>query len=230
MARADLWETLGLKKRGKALTALTEEQVTAGLREALAQGVEQAVKKLGRTNGFLENAQVKIPLPPALKRAETVLRGLKQDALADELSTTLNRAAEQAVPASAEVLADAVRQMTVEDARSILGSTNTAATDYFRRTSMTDLHARFLPIVKKATETAGVTGAYKSVLDRAGMSGSGLLGGLGRSLLGSENLDLDDYVTRKALDGLFLEIGQEERRIRENPGARATELLRKVFR
>lgn len=228
--RADLWETLGLKKRGKALVELSEEQIAAGLREALAQGVQEAVAKLGRSNGFLQDVQVKIPLPSSLQRAESVLRGLGQEKLADDFNTALNRAAERAVPEAASVLADSVRQMSVEDARAILSSTNTAATDYFRRTSQTNLQARLLPIVKKSTAEAGVTASYKAMLDRAGLSGSSLLGGLGRSLLGADSLDLDEYVTRKALDGLFLKMGEEERRIRENPAARATELLRKVFR
>lgn len=228
-ARADLWESLGLKKRARAWTALSEEQVAAGLREALAQGVEQAIGTLGRTNGFLKDVQVKIPLPAGLQRVESALRRMGQENVADEFDAALNRAAERAVPEAAAVLADSVRQMTLDDARAILSSTNTAATAYFQRTSRTNLHARLLPIVKSATAEAGVSASYKAMLDRSGMSGSGLLGGLARSVLGSDNLDLDDYVTRKALDGLFLKIADEERRIRENPGARATELLQRVF-
>lgn len=228
-ARADLWETLGLKKRTSAITALTEDQIASGLREALAQGVQKAVSTLGQTNGFLGDAAVRIPLPNSLQRTESTLRALGQQSLVDEFRTTLNRAAEQAVPEAAAVLGDAVRQMTVQDARAILNSTNTAATDFFRRTSQTNLHARFLPIVKQATEQTGVTARYKGLLEAAGVGGTGFLGNLGRSVLGTESLDLDDYVTRKAMDGLFLKIGDEERRIRENPTARASELLQKVF-
>lgn len=229
-ARADLWDTLGLRKRIRAVAEVSESEITAGLREALAQGVQQAVTNLGRTNGFLQDIQVRIPLPPALERVEKTLRQVGQARLADDFVATLNRAAEQAVPESGPVLADAIRQMTLDDARSILNSTNTAATDFFRRTSQTNLQTRLLPIVKAATDHTGVTASYKGLLDRSGLGGSGLLGGLGRSLLGAETLDLDDYVTRKALDGLFLKIADEERRIRADPGARATELLQRVFR
>lgn len=226
---ADLWDILGLRKKAGALSTLTEEQVASGLREALAQGIERAVAVLGKTNGFLQDAQVRIPLPPTLQRAEAVLGRLGQQARVEEFHTTLNRAAEQAVPEAAGVLADSVRRMTLEDARAILNSTNTAATDFFRRTSTTNLHMRLLPIVKTATERTGVTAGYKDLVTRSGLGGSGLLGGLGRSLLGAETLDVDDYVTSRALEGLFLKIGEEEKRIREDPAARATELLKKVF-
>ncbi len=230
VARADLWETLGLKKRAKALVALTEEEIGKGVREALAQGVEQAVAKLGQTNGFLSDAKIRIPVPSGLQRAESALRGLGQGQYVDEFVAALNRAAEQAVPQSGPVLGDAIRQMTLDDARAILNSTNTtAATDFFRRTSTTNLQVRLLPLVKKATDQAGVTSNYKRLLERAGLGSTSLLGGIGRSFLGMESLDLDEYVTRKSLDGLFVKIAEEEQRIRSNPAARATALLQRVF-
>jgi hypothetical protein len=135
----------------------------------------------------------------------------------------MNRAAEKAVPEAAAVLSDAVRQMTLADAKAILTSTNTAATDYFRRTSQTNLHARFLPIVKQATEKTGVTAAYKRMMEKTS------LGGFSASFLSKDAFDIDDYVTRKSLDGLFLKIAEQEKAIRENPAARTTELLQKVF-
>lgn len=228
--RADLWETLGLKKRAKALVALTEEEIGKALREALAQGVERSVAKLGQSNGFLADASIRIPMPSGLQRVESALRGLGQGQMVDEFVAALNRAAEQAVPQSGPVLGDAIRQMTMDDARSILNSTNTsAATDFFRRTSTTNLQARLLPLVKKATDQTGVTANYKKLLDRAGLGSSSFLGGIGRNLLGMESLDLDDYVTRKSLDGLFVKIAEEEQRIRNNPAARATALLQRVF-
>lgn len=228
-ARGDLWQSLGLKKRAEGWAALSEELVVSGLREALAKGVGSAVAGLGRTNGFLGDAKVRIPLPSGLQRTEAALRRLGQGERVDAFVATLNRAAEQAMPEAAVVLADAVLRMTVEDARGILQATNAAATDYFRRTSRKELHARVLPLVGKATEQTGVTAGYKGLLELAGGSRSGFLGGLGRSLLGVDSLDLDEYVTQRALDGLFLKIGEEEVRIRENPGARTTELLRQVF-
>lgn len=147
----------------------------------------------------------------------------------DEFLTTMNRAAEQAVPEAAAVLADAVRQLTLSEAKAILRGTNSAATDYFRRSSETNLHARFLPLVKKATESAGVTGAYKQLIGRAGIAGGATRGGLTAGLFRQDDLDLDAYVTRKATDGLFVKIAEEEKRLRENPASRSTDLLRKVF-
>ncbi len=227
-ARADLLEKLGLRKKSGAFS-LSEEQITSGLKEALEVGVRKAVETLGRSDGFLQSADVRIPLPAGLQRAEAALRGLGQDKLADDFVTSMNRAAEQAVPEAASVLADSVKQMSLEDARTILTSTNTAATAYFRRTSQTNLQERLLPIVKQATAKAGVTAGYKDLLDKSGLNRPGLLGGLSRTLLGSENLDLDAYVTRKTLDGLFVRIAEEEVKIRENPSARTTELLQQVF-
>lgn len=205
-------------------TALSQEEVAGGLKEALAKGVANAVAMLGKEDGFLKDAGVRIPMPETLQKVERTLRTLRQDKLADEFVTTMNRAAEQAVPEAAAVLGDAVKQMTLADARAVLVSTNNAATAYFRRTSETNLYDRFLPIVRKATEQTGVTSAYKRMTES--VSFGGLSAG---SLLGQDATDLDGYVTRKALDGLFLKMGQEEQRIRENPVARTTDLLQKVF-
>ena len=211
-----------------ALAGLSQDQMTSGLKEALGKGVQQAVAALGQPDGFLKDQHVKIPMPESLQKVEKTLRALRQDKLADEFVTTMNRAAEQAVPEAAAVLGDSVKQMSIADAQSILMGTNNAATQYFRRTSETNLQARFLPIVKAATAKAGVTGAYKRMTDKAG-GGFGGLGGLGGNALGKEMPDLDSYVNRKALDGLFLKIAEQERQIRENPVARTTDLLQKVF-
>ncbi len=214
-----------------ALTALSESQIASGLKEALGKGVEQAVAALGKPDGFLKDLNVKIPMPESLQKVEKTLRALRQDKLADEFVTTMNRAAEQAVPEAAAVLGESVKQMTIADAQSILTGTNAAATQYFRRTSETNLHARFLPIVKAATEKTGVTGVYKRMTDKVsgGLGGLGGFSGLGGNLLGIQSLDLDDYITRKAMDGLFLKIAEQEKLIRENPVARTTDLLQKVF-
>ena len=145
---------------------------------------------------------------------------LAQDKLADEFVTTMNRAAEKAVPEAAAVLGDSIKQMTMADAKAILTGSTNAATQYFRRTSETNLFERFHPIVMKATEQTGVTSAYKQMMDKASFAGS---------FLGSDAGDIDSYITHKALDGLFVKIADEEQRIRENPAARATDLLQKVF-
>lgn len=236
--RADLLDQLGLSKKkdtnsvsapSAALAALSQDQVVGGLKEALGKGVQQAVSSLGKEGGFLNDLKVKIPLPESMKKVEKTLRTLRQEKLADEFITTLNRAAEKAVPEAAAVLGDSVKQLTLSDAKAILSGTNNAATAYFRRTSETNLHERFLPIVKQATAATGVTAAYKQITDRVGKANTfgSLLGN--NAILGKETLDLDGYVTQKALDGLFLKIAEEEKRIRENPVARSSELLKKVF-
>ncbi len=203
-----------------SLQALSESDMAAALRQALEQGVDHAVKQLGRPGGFLDDSRVRIPMPEKLQWVETTLRRLGQDRLADEFVASMNSAAEQAVPEVVDVFGAAIRGMSLADARAILQGPDDAATRYFRRTSSDALMARMRPIVEQATGRAGVTSAYKSMMRRAG--------GLG-SLLGSDGTDLDGYVTRKTLDGLFLMIAEQEKRIRENPVERSTALLRKVF-
>lgn len=216
-----------------SLASLTEEQTAKALKEALAKGVESAVKQLGTNGGFLTNLNVKIPMPASLQKVDQTLRKLKQDALADEFVTTMNHAAEKAVPAAATVFAESIRQMTVADAKAILTGPKDAATQYFRRTSTNALHAQFLPIVKQATDAAGVTAAYKAMLAKAGPAASlaqTFGGAFGKNLgLDAGTLDVDSYVTVKAMDGLFKLVAQEEQRIRENPAARTTDLLKQVF-
>jgi hypothetical protein len=227
---AGLFDWLGLGKSSTTNTAaalpaaLSSGDIASGLKEALGKGVERAVASLGKEDGFLKDVAVKIPMPEGLQKIERTLRTLRQDKLADEFVTTMNRAAEKAAPEAAAVLADSIKQMTFADAKSILTGTNNAATQYFRRTSETNLHQRFLPIVKKATEQAGVTSAYKQMVGKASFGGFSI-----GSVLGQDVTDLDGYVTRKALDGLFVKLGDEERRIRENPAARTSALLQKVF-
>lgn len=238
-ADAGLLDLLGLGKKSTNDTAflpaggalsLSQEQVVQGLKEALGKGVQQAVNQLGHENGFLTNLNVKIPMPQKLQTVEKTLRALKQDKLADDFVNTMNHAAEQAVPEATGVFADSVKKMTFADAKAILTGTNDAATAYFRATTETNLFVRFLPIVKRATDQTGVTSAYKRLMEQAGGGDSfGALGSFGRSLLGPEAVDVDGYVTNKALDGLFKMVAAEEKRIRENPVARTTDLLQKVF-
>lgn len=225
---ADIFERLGLKRPAAAsLDSLSEEQVVGGLKEALSLGTRYAITNLGRPGGFLSNAQVRIPLPESLRKVESGLRAVGQGSVADEFIGTMNRAAEQAVPEALDVLSASLSQMSIADAKDILTSTNTAATDYFRRTASTNLVGRFLPIVKKATDQTGVTASYKRLLDKTSVGGFrlGNLGGLGTT----NQLDIDNYVTQKTLDGLFFQIAEQERLIRANPAARSTELLQKVF-
>ena len=225
---ADFLDKLGLGNRAGSAgrAALSQDQLISGLKEALTKGVQHAVTNLGRTDGFLKDSKVRIPMPESLGKVEKGLRAVGQSELADNFVNTMNRAAEQAVPEAAGVLGESVKQMTVADAKTILAGTNTAATDYFRRTASTNLHARFLPIVKKATEQVGVTSAYKQMTEKANVGGLGAFSGfLGKK----EALDIDSYVTSKAMDGLFVKIADQEKLIRANPAARTSDLLQKVF-
>lgn len=213
------------------LAALSQSQVAGGLKDALGNGLQHAVAQLGRNGGFLTNLAVKIPMPEKLQTVEKTLRKLKQDKLADDFVATMNHAAEQAVPEAASVFGDAVKQMSIDDAKAILTGPPDAATQFFRRTTQTNLYARFLPIVRQATAKTGVTAAYKNMM--AKVSGSSALGGTLSSLagnyLGQDALDVDAYVTNKTLDGLFKMVADEEKSIRENPVARTTDLMKQVF-
>lgn len=206
----------------EALTVadLSSDQITKGLKEALGQGLDKAVSQLGAQGGFLTNANVRIPMPERLQTVEKILRRTGQDKLADEFVATMNHAAERAVPAAAGVFKESLKKMTVADARGILQGPNNSATEYFRKAAGAQLQEKFRPIVSEATAQAGVTSAYKKFMDRASFASS---------LLKGDSLDLDDYVTAKAADGLFTVVADEERKIRENPAARSSELLQKVF-
>jgi hypothetical protein len=203
------------------LDGVSTNEVQSALKQALAKGFDMAIARLGQTNGFLTNVQVKIPVPEQLAAIERGLRKIHEDALVDQFEATMNHAAEKAVPAASDVLLHAVQQVSIQDATSLLTSKSvTAVTDYFRKTSETNLFDKFLPIVREATESSGATAAYKKVLDRLPFN---------FGLFSKNSLDLDNYVTTKALDGLFKMAADEEKSIRENPRARTTELLEKVF-
>ena len=235
---ADQFERFGLGKSESTdapTTAaigsvLSQHQIAGGLKEALAKGVQHAITNLGRSGGFLNDLSVRIPMPESLQKIDKAAHAVGQGRLADDFVTSMNRAAEQAVPEAASVLGDSIRQMTVADAKSVLTGTNSAATEYFRRTSATQLQARLLPIVKKATEQVGVTKAYKQMTEKVSLGGLRSLGGFGTSSSSKDDtLDVDAYVTRKALDGLFVKIAEQEKMIRQSPAARTTDLLQKVF-
>jgi Protein of unknown function (DUF4197) len=203
-----------------AAGSLSNDDMVAGLKEALGKGTQYAVTTLGKDGGFLDNAKVRIPMPGSLAKVEKGLRMLHQDRLADEFVTSMNHAAERAAPEAAAVFRDAIKSMTLEDAKGILTGPDDAATRYFRERTGPELTERMRPIVAAATSKAGVTASYKNMVAKAG--------GLG-SLLSKDTTDIDGYVTSKTLDGLFLMLAEEERRIRQNPVARTSELLKKVF-
>ncbi len=201
------------------LENISNRDAINALKTALSQGSRAAVAQLGRENGFLGDARVKIPLPEGLRRAEKNMRRFGMSRYADELIVTLNRAAEAAVPEAQALFVDAVRQMSVQDAKGILTGGDTAGTEYFRRTTAEALGERFLPIVRRSTERVGLAQKYNQYAAK----------GVRVGLVEAEDANLDDYVTRKALDGLFFMVAEEEKKIRKDPVGAASSLIRRVF-
>ena len=201
------------------LDAITEKDAVAGLKSALQKGSQAAVASLGKTDGFLRNPRVKIDLPESLERAEKAMRRLGMGKYADELVVTMNRAAESAVPEAKQLFVDAVKKMSVQDAKGILTGGDTAGTSYFRKSTSKQLHDRFLPIVKKATAKVGVAQKYNDYAEKGASLG----------LIDKSDANIDEYVTQKALDGLFLMVAEEEKKIRKDPVAAGTAIIKKVF-
>lgn len=202
-----------------SLDSLSNKDAAAGLKEALTQGAGKAVGLLGKTDGFLGNPQVKIPLPDSLQQVEGLMRGLGMGKYADELVTTMNRAAEAAVPEAKTLLINAIKQMSVQDAKTILTGGDDAATQYFRRTTAEPLGAKFKPIVQKAVARVKLADKYDQFAGKAAKLG----------LVKESDAHLENYVTQKALDGLFLMIAEEEKAIRKDPVGAAGGLAQKVF-
>ena len=201
------------------LESITNREAINALKSALDRGARAAVAQLGREDGFLGDARVKIPLPVSLRRAEKNMRRFGMGKYADELIVTLNRAAEAAVPEAKQLFSDALRQMSVQDAKGILTGGDTAGTEYFRRVTADELARRFLPIVQRATARVGLAQKYNQYAAR----------GVRVGLVDAQDANLDDYVARKALDGLFFMVAEEERKIRKDPVGSASSLIRKVF-
>jgi hypothetical protein len=201
------------------LDQITSREAVSGLKTALDKGLQAAVAALGRSDGFFGNPQVKIPLPESLQRTERLMRRVGMGQYADELILTMNRAAEAAVPEARQLFVDSVKKMTVQDAKGILSGGDTAATEYFRRSTEDALRKRFLPVVKKATARVELAEKYNEYAQTAAAFG----------LLKKEDANLDGYVTQKALDGLFLMVAEEEKQIRKDPLGSASAIIRKVF-
>ncbi len=205
-----------------ATSALDDNTIVKGLKEALATGTERAVTEVAKPDGYFGNQLIKILLPPKVQQAADILGTLGYQQQVDELVLSMNRAAEKAAPKAASFFGDAIRQMTVEDARGILSGGDTAATQYFEKKTRAKLFDAFKPAVTTSMDQVGTARAYKEMI---GKYESVPLA----SLAGVPSLDLDSYVTNKALDGLFTMVGQEEKKIRTNPAAQTTDLLKKVF-
>jgi hypothetical protein len=201
------------------LENITNREAISALKTALEKGSRAAVDQLGKENGFFGEPRVKILLPESLTRAERTMRRLGMGKYADELVLTMNRAAEAAVPEAKQLFLDSVKKMTVQDAKAILMGGETSGTEYFKRTTTDQLRKRFLPIVKKSTEKVGLAQKYNQYAER----------GVGLGLIKQEHANLDDYVTQKALDGLYFMVAEEEKKIRKDPVGTASNILKKVF-
>jgi hypothetical protein len=208
-----------LKHLGGGRTSGENGQMASGLKEALEIGTKNTVSLTGKPDGFFGNEAIKILLPEKLGVVEKGLRLAGQGHLVDDFVLSMNRAAEKAAPAANSIFQDAIKQMTFADARSILTSGDTAATNYFKEKTSDQLRVAFRPPVKSAMEQAGVTQRYKAM--------TGQLSSM--PFAHAPSFDLDEYVVTKTLDGLFYVLGQEEKKIRTNPAAQVTPLLRQVF-
>jgi len=202
-----------------SLGDLSGADASNGLKAALGQGAQAAVALLGQTDGFLGNPKVRIPLPGHLDDAAQLLRKFGQGKRIDELVTTINRAAEAAVPMGKDLLVSAVQNMTVTDAKNILTGGDTSVTAFFAEKTRIPLGERFLPVVTRATEKVGLAQRYNAFAGKA----------VGFGLLRNEDANLEQYVTGKTLDGLYLVIGEEEKKIRQNPAGAGSAIVRKVF-
>ncbi len=210
-----VFKKLGLGKRNE----LSDEKITSGLKEALRVGTDNAVRSTGRPDGYFGNEAIKVLMPEKLRTLEKGLRAIGYGPDVDEFVLSMNRAAERAAPHAKAIFWDAILELSFEDARQIFSGGDTAATDYFRDKTTDKLVGAFTPVVEEAMDEVGVTRQYNQLVGRA------------RAIpfLKSELLDINEYVVSKALDGLFYVLAEEERKIRKDPAARITELLKEVF-
>ena len=198
---------------------ISNADASAGLKTALEKGALAAINLLGRPDGFLGNAKVRIPLPGFLDDAAKLLKTLGQQKRVDELLTSMNRAAEAAVPLAKDLLVGAVKSMNVSDAKKILSGGDTSVTGFFAEKTRDPLAVKFLPVVTKATEKVGLAAKYNRVASKA----------LGMGLVKKEDANIQQYVTGKSLDGLYYMIGEEEKKIRQDPVGTGSAVLKKVF-
>lgn len=210
--------TVGFAQAG-ALDAISSGDASAGVKAALAKGADYAVASLGQSGGFLGNDKVKIKLPGYLEQADSALRMFGLGKQADQLVETMNHAAENAVAEAKPILTQSIKKMSVKDAKDILTGGDDSVTQYFKRTSTDQLTAKFMPIVKKETRKLKLADQYNAFAGKAASAG----------LIDKQSADVDSYVTQKAMDGLFLMIAEEEKKLRANPLGAGSELLKNVF-
>lgn len=204
---------------GSSVDQLKSTEINSGIKEALTRGAEAAVAQLGKPDGFMGNEALRIPLPPGLQKTEKIMRTMGMGKQADELTLSMNRAAEAAVPEAKTLLVKSVKEMTLEDAKGILAGGNTAATDFFRKKTEDPLTTRFGPIVKKATDRVGLAQKYDKYAGAAAKLGA----------IDKGQATVEQYVTQQTLDRLYKVIGEQERGLRANPLQAGSALLQKVF-
>jgi hypothetical protein len=202
-----------------SVSSLSNEETSSGLKEALTQGVGKAVSTLGAADGFFGNREVKIPLPKSLKKIEKGMKLVGMGKQSDELVLKMNRAAEAAVPEAKALLVASIKQMTLADAKAILTGPQDAATQYFKKTTSKQMGEKFLPIVQKATENVQLAASYNKYAEMGSKFG----------VVKKEDANIEQYVTNKALDGVYFMIAKEEAAIRKDPLGQASSLLKKVF-
>jgi hypothetical protein len=212
-------DSIKAARPAKANTGLSTDKITAGLKEALSVSTKNAVASTGKPDGFLKNEAIKILVPDKLRGIGNTMRLMGMGAQVDALEVGMNRAAEQATPAAKQIFISAITQMTFDDARQILSGGDTAATEYFKEKSSDQLTEAFAPIVHKAMENVGVVRQYDQLMQNP----------MAARFARAENFDLDDYVVGKTVDGLFYVMAEEEKKIRKDPMAQTTALLREVF-
>lgn len=199
--------------------ALTSAEVDKGLREALIKGISVGADEVSQIGGYLNNPKIRIPFPPEIQKVENTLRDLGMGSLVDDFVTTLNRGAEEAAKEAKPVFVNAIRQMTIEDAFAILRGSEDEATKYLKRTTTSELTNKFMPKIQEALNQTGATMYYTDIVNTYNKI----------PLVQKVNPNLDEYATSLAIDGLFLKIAEEEKNIRQNPAARTTEILKRVF-
>ena len=211
----DIMKTLG----GSSKAGPDDSTIMSGLKEALSIGTDNAVKNVAQVDGFFGNQVIKILMPEKIQKVADVLKKVGYKKQVDDFVLSMNRAAEKAAPQATSIFVGAIKEMTIEDARKILNGGDTAATEFFKGKTHDKIYSAFKPIISSSVDEVGVTRSYKEMIGKY------------ESLpfMSAESIDLDHYVTTKAMDGLFYMVGQEEKKIRTNPAARVTDLLKTVF-
>ena len=211
----DVMKTLGGSSRGGP----DDSTVISGLKEALSIGTDNAVKNVSQVDGYFGNQAIKILMPEKIQKVADILQKIGYQKQVDDFVFSMNRAAEKAAPQAASIFVDAIKEMTFEDARKILNGGDTAATDFFKSKTHDKIYSAFKPIISSSMDEVGVTHSYKEMMGKYETL----------PFMSTTSIDLAHYVTTKAMDGLFYMVGQEEKKIRTNPAARVTDLLKTVF-